>query len=167
MASAGIGQKIPASLEKHDSGHAENEPEDFEVASPMAITHSGDPLSTRPSVNEKKPILDRHISRIPADGVEELEASDEQHADVADEKDGSKPSIVERVKAKLLPNHHRSDGEDDVPPSTSFQHGISSSSSDVEVVGVMPSTNRGKSGSPESPLRKPGLERHITAIPED
>ncbi|SMY28367.1 unnamed protein product [Zymoseptoria tritici ST99CH_1A5] len=126
----------PAALSKEDSTATttSSTSTDFEVASPMKFTHTGDPLADRPSVQDAEPKLSRHISAIPDDGNEE---------------DGKEKGLMAKLKAKLLGSKGKEHAHHEAPTRTS---------EDVEVVGTM-------SGSP---VRDGGgLERHISAIPQD
>ncbi|KJX92258.1 hypothetical protein TI39_contig5881g00002 [Zymoseptoria brevis] len=126
----------PAALSKEDStATTSSTSTDFEVASPMKLTHTGDPLADRPSVQDAESKLSRHISAIPDDGNEE---------------DGhQEKGLMAKLKAKVTGKKGEEHTHHEAPTRTS---------EDVEVVGTI-------SGSP---VRDGGgLERHISAIPQD
>lgn len=136
-------QKKNATLEKQDSGTAEA---DFEVAEPMRITNSGDPTDERPGVEEKKPVIEKHIANVDEDGS-----------------GGTKEHIKEKVK-KHLPGHQSSGAASD----TQEEAPINYSREDSGSLGAEVSGNMQGSLSPssETPSKMPRLERHISSIPE-
>lgn len=114
---------------------------------------------------EESPALERHISSIPQDGGHGTERQDSGY------------TLPPRLKRhiSLIPTHdYDSEGEeavddDFVPPAKVEKHDSGLAGSDFEVDGLMRITSnesgKGKSRSPTK--KKPGLERHISKIPQD
>lgn len=144
-------QNKSVSLDKHDSGNT-----DFEVAEPMHMTNSGDPTDERPGVNEKKPIIEKHITKIPqSEGSSGGDGSAGTH----------KENLKEKVK-KHLPGHHNSENTNDTQEDAVNFSRQDSGSSDFEVAGFMPMTTQGFESTSETSNKKPRLERQISSIPE-
>jgi hypothetical protein len=153
----------------------------FEVASPMTLTNSGDALGDRPSVQDKKPILERHISSVPSEGEGEYDESSLGDKDESvNEQEGNDRSegLISKLKRKLpgKKKHAGETGTDDQSDLSSAKpHQKSSpaarvtSTGDAEVVGVIPSTTRANSGESFSSdrSRSKEVEKEIEKIPED
>lgn len=115
--------------------------------------------------HEEKPTLERHISSIPQDGGHGSEAQDSGYT--------LPPQLKRHISA--IPTHdYDSEGEhsmDDVfdPPAKVEKHDSGLAGSDFEVAGVLTITSNesGKSKSRSPTKKKPGLERHISSIPQD
>lgn len=112
-----------------------------------------------------KPTLERHISSIPQDGGHGTEAQDSGH---------SLPPRLERHISSIPTHDFDSEGEDaadDVfdPPAKFEKQDSGLAGSDFEVSGLMRITSNesGKSKSRSPTKKKPGLERHISKIPQD
>lgn len=111
-----------------------------------------------------KPTLERHISSIPQDGGDGTEARDSGY------------TLPPRLKRHIstIPTHdYDSEGEDSVedvfePPAKVEKHDSGLAGSDFEVDGLMriTSNDSGKTKSRSPTKKKPGLERHISKIPQ-
>lgn len=143
---------------------------EFEVAPTMHMDNSRDPVEARPGIDEKKPVIEKHITNIPQhDPAASLSSSSNDYDSTA--KDQSHGAHKENLKDKIkkhLPGHHGSDGT--VEPE---RHDVDlkkqdSGTSDFEVAGFMPMTSHDSSESASGASnRKPRLERHISSIPDD
>jgi len=130
---------------------------DFEVAPTMHLANSRDPIDERPGVDDKKPVLEKHITNIP------------QHDHAADTSShgAHKENIKDKIK-KHLPGHHSSEASNEPEKYTADLNKQDSGSSDFEVAGFMPMTTQSSSDSASRTSdRKPRLERHISSIPDD
>lgn len=138
--------------------------DDFEVAQPMHITNSGDPTDERLGVKEKKPVIEKHITRIPQH--EESGNSSSNDPKSSSSTAAHKENLKDKLK-KHLPGHHSSE-EPQEQENRAVNFGREDSgSSEFEVAGFMPMTSHGSSDSTSGASKsKPRLERHISSIPD-
>lgn len=154
---------LPGSADKQEKGHQKhdsaNPDPDFEV---VGLMRTNTRKSEDEAPVEKKPSLERHISSIPQDDPQEEDP--ESSYDLT-------PKLRRHIFS-IPVDDYDSEGEDtldDEPtaPAKVKKHDSGTAGSDFEVHGLMRITsNDSKEGKAQSPLKRPGLERHISQIPQ-
>lgn len=152
---SGNSDKAEKDHRKVDSANPDSE---FEVLGLMKTnTRSEDtsPVETKPS-------LERHISTIP---------QNDDNRDTTESGYELPPKLKRHISS--IPSHdYDSEGEEPVegvskPIEKVEKHDSGTAGSDFEVHGLMRITsNESGRESPRSPMKKPGLERHISKIPQ-
>lgn len=135
---------------------------EFEVAPTMHVSDSRDPLEQRPAIDDKKPIIEKHITEIPQeDDTKGVHQSSNIHD--PSQNGAHKENLKDKLK-KHLPGHHGSEVSAEHDNKTVDLEKHDSGTSEFEVAGFMPMTT---SDSPDSASKRPNLERHISSIPEN